>query len=111
MTANRSTVGRLNRELRRLETALGFNIGELQVKWEPKDCSPQDAEVKDLTVHIYNRDPEAARASLKHELIELAISRAIEAPYKRLVIQLFKTLDEELYRRREELVERLAKVL
>jgi hypothetical protein len=101
----------LRRELRRLEKLLGFNVGELKLEWSPEDNPKNQGEVIGTLVIIRDKDPKVARETLKHELVELLISRSIEAPYKRLTVNLFKLIDEEIYRKREELVEKLAQLL
>ena len=100
----------LERELHRL-TAILKLPDDYHVVWQPRESSPIDGEVKGGCILIYVRELESAKATLKHEVLDLAITRAVEAPYKSLVLTLIKQLDEQVYRRKEDLVNALVEVI
>jgi len=45
--------------------------------------------------------------TLRHEFIECLLTRDLIAPYKRLINKLISLFEEEMYDRKEKLVERL----
>ena len=101
--------------LRRLETELDhlkrkFQMGqELSLEWTPKN-GPKSGEVTGTTIRIYEADQAKALDTLRHEFIEYLLTRDLVAPYKRLINKLISLFEEEMYDRKEKLVERLQQV-
>jgi len=52
-------------------------------------------------------DPTKALETFRHEFIEYLLTQDIVAPYKRLINKLISLFEEEMYDRKEKLVERL----
>ena len=98
--------------LRRLETELAhlkqkFQTGqELKLEWTPNN-GPKSGEVTGTTIRIYEADPTKALDTLRHEFIEYILTTDLVAPYKRLINKLISLFEEEMYDRKEKLVERL----
>ena len=99
-------------ELQRLETELArlkskFQMGhELKLQWAPNK-GPRSGEVTGTTIRIYEEDETKALDTLRHEFIEYLVTRDLVAPYKRLINKLISLFEEEMYDRKEKLVERL----
>jgi hypothetical protein len=106
---------RAGETLQRLETELvhlkqRFQMGhELKLEWSPND-GPRSGEVIGTTIRIYDADQEKALDTLRHEFIEYLLTRDLVAPYKRLINKLISLFEEEMYDRKEKLVERLQEV-
>ncbi len=105
--------GRLEFELGRLKR--GLDLGhELKVKWFPgrvrhyrgKELS---GEVLGETICIYEEGEEKAVSTLKHEFLDYAVCQVIE-PYKSIANKLISAMNEEAYRRKERLIERLSRL-
>jgi hypothetical protein len=100
----------LEQELERVKRSLKLN-DDLDLRWLPnagrKDLS---GEVKNRVIFIYDADYEMAARTLRHELIDYMVSKAIE-PYKQVANKLILLLNEEAYRNKEDLVERLCGLL
>jgi len=98
--------------LQRLETELDhlkqrFQMGkELKLQWMPND-GPKSGEVTGTTIRIYEADSKKALDTLRHEFIEYLLTRDLVGPYKRLINKLISLFEEEMYERKEKLVERL----
>jgi len=100
---------KLQKELERLKNRL--NIGhELRVVWAPTPNSKLSGEVKNATIYVYEQEENKAVEVLKHEFIDYLVSQAIE-PYKSVANKLIQLLNEIAYKRKEEIVENLAKLL
>ena len=102
---------RLESELERLKQALGLGH-ELKVKWLPGQVKHHrgkelSGEVLGETIYIYDREEKRALSTLKHEFFDHAICQVIE-PYKRITNRLILIMNEEAYRMKERLVERLS---
>jgi len=101
-----------NKTLLRLETELHhlkqkFQMGhELRLQWTPNNGS-KSGEVTGTTIRIYESDQEKALDTLRHEFIEYLLTQDLVAPYKRLINKLISLFEEEMYDRKEKLVERL----
>ena len=85
---NSRTQRKLESELERLKRLLNLGHG-LKVEWLPNDVrGPRgrqlSGEVVGDTIRVYERDEKAAVATLRHEFLDYAISRAIE-PYSCLL--------------------------
>jgi len=95
----------LRRELARLKSK--FKLGqELRLEWAPSGGS-KSGEVTGTTIRIYETDSTKALDTLRHEFVEYLLTRDLVAPYKRLINKLISLFEEEMYDRKERLVERL----
>jgi hypothetical protein len=102
---NDQTFRLLKHELARLKSK--FKVGqELKVEWVPND-GPKSGEVTGTTIRIYEADTKKALDTLRHEFIEYLLTQDLVAPYKRLINKLISLFEEEMYDRKEKLVERL----
>jgi len=79
---------------------------ELQLEWTPNN-GPKSGEVIGTTIRIYETDQEKALDTLRHEFIEYLLTRDLVAPYKRMINKLISLFEEEMYDRKEKLVQRL----
>jgi len=99
----------LRRELRRLQRKYGLSLELKGVKWVPGD-GELSGEVKNGIIYIYDREPEKAVETLKHEFLDYALRGILEPLVKYINLQ--KSLIESLvYRRKERVVEELSKHL
>ena len=99
------TLRLLKQELARLKSR--FRMGhELRLQWTPNNGS-KSGEVTGTTIRIYESDQEKALDTLRHEFIEYLLTQDLVAPYKRLINKLISLFEEEMYDRKEKLVERL----
>ena len=102
---------KLESELERFKLAL--NLGhELRVEWLPGQVrhfhgKQLSGEVLDGTIHIYERDEEKALSTLRHEFLDHVVCQVIE-PYKSIANKLISAMNEEAYRKKEKLIERLS---
>jgi hypothetical protein len=94
-------------ELRRLKSTLEGQ--ELKLQWTPND-GPRSGEVTGTTIRIYESDSKKALDTLRHEFIKYLLTRDLVAPYKRLINKLISLFEEEMYDRKEKLVERLGEL-
>lgn len=103
---NRSdTLRQLEAELAHLKQK--FQIGqELKLEWVPNN-GPKSGEVTGTTVHIYEIDESKALDTLRHEFIEYILVNELVSPYKQLINKLISLFEEDMYKRKERLVERL----
>ena len=84
-----------------------FQLGqELKIEWIPSD-GPKSGEVNGNCIYIYEADETKALDTLRHEFVEYVLMNELVAPYKRLVNKLISLFEEEMYDRKEKLVERL----
>jgi len=97
----------LEEELKRLKQKLRMGY-ELKVVWLPNNNSNLPGEVKRETIFIYEEDFDKALETLKHEFLDYAISKVIE-PYRQVTNKLIMLINEEAYRRKERLIEALAR--
>ena len=109
---SKASKNRANESLQRLETELArlkskFQMGqELKLMWMPND-GPKSGEVLETTIRIYEENETKALDTLRHEFIEYLLTRDLVAPYKRLINKLISLFEEEMYDRKERLVETL----
>ena len=88
-----------------------LNLGyELRVKWVPNGDSKLSGEVKGDCIYIYEETAKEALSTLRHEFLDYAISNVVE-PYKQVTNKLIALINEEAYRRKERLVEKLSALL
>jgi len=100
----------LELEFGSLKRTLRLDDG-LRLRWMPAaNGGGLSGEVRGNTVFIYDPDYEAASSTLRHELIDYLVSRAIE-PYKEVANKLILLLNERAYRNKEDVVERLCALL
>lgn len=105
----KGTLEALQEELKILKQSL--NIGyELKVIWLPENNLKLSGEVKGETIYIYEEDYDKAVETLRHEFIDYAVSQIIE-PYKQVANMLIAMINEDAYKRKEKLVERLRKLV
>ena len=79
---------------------------ELKLQWIPND-GPKSCEVTGTTIRIYEAEPTKAMGTLRHEFVEYILTTDLVAPYKRLINKLISLFEEEMYDRKEKLVQRL----
>ena len=93
----------LEQLLRRLkeEVPLGRR---LSLVYRPGSDSSLSGEVVGDTIYIYEEDSEKAKDTLIHEYFDYVMSIAIE-PYRAFANLLIKHLNDEAYRKKEEIVE------
>jgi hypothetical protein len=114
-TTSNVSIVRANSTLRQLETELAhlkkkFRMGhELRLEWTPND-GPNSGEVNGRTIRIYEADQSKALDTLRHEFIEYILTEELVAPYKQLINRLISLFEEEMYKRKERLVERMLKI-
>ncbi|MEM4497692.1 MAG: hypothetical protein QW692_02570 [Nitrososphaerota archaeon] len=99
----------LEEELERLKSRSGYH-GDLKVSWIPKAESRLSGEVRGGVIYIYELEADKALETLRHEFVDFMVSRAIE-PYREVANKLMELVNEMLYRRKEEVVKALLKLL
>jgi hypothetical protein len=100
---------RLEDELERLTHITHFGH-TLEVRWIPNDASTLAGEVRGNVVFIYESDCEKAITTLRHEVIDCIVSRAIE-PYRGVTNSLIKMINQNAYQRKEQVVEALTRLI
>ncbi|MGI0070264.1 MAG: hypothetical protein ACREA3_05195 [Nitrosotalea sp.] len=100
---------RLEEELAWLRAVSGKGK-ELQVRWIPDINSTKEGEVCGRTVYIYSETIDKAVQTLRHEFLDYLVCNTIE-PYQELVNALLAVLSEKAYRRKEEVIESILKIL
>lgn len=101
---------RLEEELERLKALL--NVGcSLIVRWIPSDESKLSGEVRGGIVYVYERDEERAIATLKHEFIDHHITSEVVRPLVEYINVQKSLIEGLIYKRKEEIVERLSRLL
>ena len=75
-----------------------------------KSGKEMSGEVRGNAVYVYERDYEEAVKTLRHELIDYLVSRAIE-PYKEVTNRLIKMVNEDAYKKKEKVVEALSRLI
>jgi hypothetical protein len=79
---------------------------ELKLRWAP-NSGPVSGEVSGGIISVYEDNEAKALDTLRHEFIEYVLMNELVAPYKRLVNRLIGLFEDEMYRRKENLVEKL----
>ena len=82
---------------------------ELKIEWLPNSNSEKSGEVLDRTICIYEENEAEALDTLRHEFMDYIFSIEFESPYKRLINKLVAAFEEEMYGRKERLIEKLLK--
>jgi thermostable 8-oxoguanine DNA glycosylase len=104
-----SIQSRLEKELEKVKKLTGLG-NDLSVIWSPNKDLDKHGEVKDNIIYVYDEDINSALKTLKHEFIHYHLKYIIEPLIKHINMQ--KCLIEDLvYRRVEELSDRLSKLL
>jgi hypothetical protein len=109
MNSGKNLKSKLETELGRLKCVLELGH-HLKLKWSPNNDGKLSGEVKGDCIYIYEEKESQALETLRHEFLDYAISQTIE-PYKEVTNRLISVINEEAYRRKEELVERLVQAL
>jgi hypothetical protein len=109
MTSKDDLQTKLEQKLQELENKAGLGFG-LSVLWCPNGSEELSGEVIGDIIYIYEQDEEEALKTLKHEVLDYAISQVI-MPYKEVTNKLISLINEDAYQRKERLVEALNKVL
>ena len=101
---------RLREELERLKRESGLGHS-LEVRWVPDPSSSRHGEVKGTTIYIYDEDGEGALQTLKHEFVDYVITKGVVEPLIKY-INLQKCLfEDQVYKRKERLVDGLLRLL
>ena len=103
-----NTVQQLELELSKLKDRFQM-AQELRLEWDPDGNSKKSGEVIGRTIYIYEEDEAKALDTLKHEFIEYILTYELVAPYKKLVNKLISLFEEEMYERKEKLIEKILK--
>ena len=98
----------LREELDNLKRISGLGSA-LSLVWAPAPGKALSGEVKGSSVYIYDESEMQALDTLRHEFFDYCISKAIQ-PYRQVTNTLIKLLNENAYKRKEEIVEGLRKL-
>jgi hypothetical protein len=110
MAGNRGAEVQLQKEFKRLIDLLGVGR-ELELVWMPKAFKGLSGEVKNGKLYIYEEGLDKASHALRHELVDYLITSKIVEPLVGLINALIKSREVEIYRAKEDIVEKLAKLL
>ncbi len=102
-------VARLEEELQRWQ-ALGLGVTLRTIVWSPGARTDIEAEVAEATIRVYVAEPEAAINVVRHEILDYEISMCCR-PYMALVNAMLAVTKENAYRKKEELAEKLIKLV
>jgi len=100
---------KLKNELKALKRKAGIT-DDLDVVWAPDADSKLSGEVRGNTIYIYESEEEKAVNTLIHEFIDLLVSRTLEL-YVSFANAMIKLLNDIAYRRKEEIIETIARLL
>jgi hypothetical protein len=75
----------------------------LEVEYFPDPDSPRHGEIKDNVILIYDPDEEAAWHTLLHETTEHRL-KGLTSTYRRVINKLIEALEEEIYSRKESIL-------
>lgn len=100
---------KLQSALEGLKQILGLGH-ELTLRWIPNGDGKLSGEVKGNCIYVYEMTEKEALSTLKHEFLDYAISSVID-PYKQVTNKLIALINEEAYKRKERLVEKLSTFL
>ncbi len=99
----------LKQELGRL-VQLSGDGNDLGLAWVPRIDYAKEGEVVGKTIFVYSQDPSQAIKTLRHEFVDYLVCKAVE-PYQELVNVLLSVISEKAYRKKEEIVESILKML
>jgi len=106
---NKNSEARLKRELERFKKKFQMAY-ELKVQWFPNGNNKKSGEVLGTTIYIYEENEIKALDTIKHEFIEYILTYELVVPYKKLVNKLITLFEEEMYERKEKLIDKLMSV-
>jgi len=99
----------LDKELETLKSKSGLEA-DFRVVWLPRQESKKEGEVVGRTIFIYSQNMDEALQTLRHEFVDFVISGAIK-PYLKVINALLSAISEDTYKKKEEVVETLLKLL
>ncbi len=99
----------LREELERLKRISGMGTG-LKLVWAPDPRGTLSGEVKGSTIFVYESDEEEAAETLRHEFLDHCVSQAID-PYRKVTNIMIKLLNDNAYKRKEQIVEALSRLM
>ena len=99
---------KLQGELESRKRKLGLGH-ELTVRWLPDRDSELYGEVKENCIYIYAEAEEEAIRTLRHEFFDYIISQVLK-PYQQIANKLIQFINEEVYKRKERLIEALSQL-
>lgn len=99
----------LKEELAKLVQLTGDG-NDLGMAWIPRIDGTKEGEVVGKTIFVYSPDQSQAVETLRHEFVDYLVCKAIE-PYQELFNALLSVLSEKAYRKKEEIVESVLKML
>jgi hypothetical protein len=100
----------LRSELLHIEKKLGLSTG-LKIVYAPNKLSDFHGEVVDNIIYIYNEVHEDAIKTLRHEVLEYILKQYSQKPLLDWINIQNKIIQDLIYTRNEELVDRLVKLL
>ena len=101
---------KLEGELERLKQIMSIGY-DLKVKWMPNAGSKLSGEVRGAVIYVYEKDEGEAVRTLKHEFIDHQITKEIVEPLVEYVNMQKSLLEKLIYKRKENIVESLSKLL
>ena len=101
---------RLEEELERLKRIMSIGY-DLKVRWMPNAGSKLSGEVRGAVIYVYEKDEGEAVGTLKHEFIDHQITKEIVEPLVEYVNMQKSLLEKLIYKRKENIVESLSKLL
>jgi len=107
---NVSVEALLRRELRRLQQRYGLGLELKDVKWIPRE-DMFSGEVKNGIVYVYDKEPEEAIKTLKHEVLDYHFTEKIIRKPINLLNLILKSMETEIYKEKEKLIDRLVELL
>jgi hypothetical protein len=81
------------------------------VVWKPNQSGSLSREVRNGKVYVYEADKDKALQTLRHEMIDYQITSKLIQPLVDIVNLLIKSKENEVYRAKEMMIERLSKLL
>jgi len=100
----------LEEELARLKRLIPFEE-ELTLCWKPRSHGEISGEVISNTIFIYDENPQEAVKTLKHEYLDCLLTRKLIDPLIALINTLIKMRAQEIYKRKERIVNTLSKLI
>ncbi len=83
----------------------------LKLVWAPDPRGALSGEVKGSTIFVYESDEEEEAAeTLRHEFLDHCVSQAID-PYRKVTNIMIKLLNDNAYKRKEQIVEALSRLM
>ncbi|MEM3056660.1 MAG: hypothetical protein QW639_05465 [Candidatus Bathyarchaeia archaeon] len=103
--------GRLRGELRRLQRLYGLGSGLEEARWLPREDGDLSGEVRGGTVYIYEPEPSRALETLRHEVLDHHLTAEVLEPLVGLINLQKSAIEKMVYKRKEELIEKLSRML